>query len=79
MDWITGIQRAIDYIEENILEELDYDEISKKACSSSYHFQRVFGILCGYTIGEYIRARRLTLAGSELASSNIRVIDAALK
>ncbi len=44
-----------------------------------FHFQRVFGILCGYTLGEYIRNRRLTLAGSELASSDVKVIDAALK
>lgn len=79
MDWITGIQRAIDYIEENLTENLDYDEISKRACSSSYHFQRIFGILCGHTLGEYIRERRLTLAGSELASSDIKVIDVAMK
>ncbi len=45
----------------------------------SFHFQRVFSILCGFTLGDYIRMRRLTLAGSELASSDIRVIDAALK
>lgn len=39
----------------------------------------MFGILCGCTLGEYIRARRLTLAGMELATSDIKVIDAALK
>lgn len=79
MDWVTGIQRAIDYIEVNLTEELDYEEIAKRAFVSSFHFQRVFGILCGYSLGEYIRNRRLTLAGSELASSDIKVIDAALK
>ncbi|WP_324824758.1 AraC family transcriptional regulator [Sinanaerobacter sp. ZZT-01] len=79
MDWITGIQRAIDYIEDNITENLDYDEIAKRAYSSSYHFQRVFGILCGQTLGEYIRERRLTLAASELVSSNGKVIDVAIK
>lgn len=79
MDWITGIQRAIDYIEDNLTEQLDYEEIAKRAFVSSFHFQRVFGILCGYSLGEYIRNRRLTLAGSELASSDIKVIDAALK
>lgn len=79
MDWIKAIQKAIDYIEENITEELDYYEISKIACSSTYHFQRIFGVLCGYTLGEYIRARRLTLAGSELASSDIKIIDVAVK
>ncbi|MFA6736764.1 MAG: helix-turn-helix domain-containing protein, partial [Saccharofermentanales bacterium] len=79
MDWITGMQNAIEYIEDNITEKFDYSEIAKKAYSSSFHFQRVFSIMCGYTIGEYIRNRRLTLAGNELANSNIKVIDAALK
>ena len=46
MDWTTGIQRAIDYIEAHIAEPLDYDEIARQALSSGYHFQRVFGILC---------------------------------
>jgi AraC family transcriptional regulator len=79
MDWITGLQRAIDYMENHMTDELDYAEIARQAYSSSFHFQRVFGILCGYTLGEYIRNRRLTLAGCELASSNNKVLDAALK
>lgn len=79
MNWITGIQRALDYVEEHLTQEIDYDVLAKEACSSLYHFQRVFSLLCGYTLGEYIRLRRLTLAGSELATGKIRVIDAALK
>ncbi|WP_040197244.1 AraC family transcriptional regulator [Candidatus Soleaferrea massiliensis] len=79
MDWITGIQRAVDYVEAHITEPIDYEEAAKRAYSSSFHFQRVFSILCGFTLGHYIRMRRLSLAGNELASSDIRVIDAALK
>lgn len=79
MNWIARIQHAIDYIEDNITQDLDYEEIAKQASSSSFHFQRVFRILCACTLGEYIRARRLTLAGMELAASEIKVIDAALK
>lgn len=79
MDWIEGIQRALDYIESNLTEEIDYDKAAREAASSSYHFQRVFSILCGYTLGEYIRMRRLTLAGAELAAGEIKVIDAAVK
>lgn len=79
MDWITGIQRSIDYVEDHIMEPIDYEEVAKRACSSSFHFQRVFSILCGFTLGEYIRFRRLSLAGGELASSDIKVIDVALK
>lgn len=79
MDWIIGIQKSIDYIEEHITEELDYDIIAAQSFSSSYHFQRVFSILCGFTIGEYIRNRRLSLAGVELASCDSKIIDIALK
>lgn len=79
MEWITGIQRAIDYVEEHITEELDYEKIARESFSSSFHFQRVFSILCGYTLGEYIRNRRLTLAGVALAAGSKRVIDVALR
>lgn len=79
MNWITGIQRSIDYVEDHIMEPIDYEEVAKRACSSSFHFQRVFSILCGFTLGEYIRFRRLSLAGGELTSSDIKVIDVALK
>ena len=79
MDWITGIQHAINHIEDNLTGELDYEVIAGKSFSSSSHFQRIFSILCGYTLGEYIRNRRLTLAGAELASSEVKVIDVALK
>ena len=79
MDWIIGIQRAIDYIESHLDEDLDYEEIARKSYSSSFHFQRVFSILCGYTLGTYIRNRRLTLAGEALANGKSKVIDIALQ
>lgn len=79
MDWITGIQNALNYIEEHITEELDYEEIAKQAACSNFYFQRLFGILCGFSLGEYIRNRRLSIAGSELSVRNIKVIDAAIK
>ena len=79
MNFIFGLQNAIDYIENHLTEEIDYNEIAKQSFSSSYHFQRVFSILCGFTIGEYIRNRRLSIAGSELATTDAKVIDVALK
>ncbi len=79
MDWISGIQKAVDYVEAHLTEELDFPEIAKQACSSSFHFQRVFSILCGYTLGDYIRMRRLSLAGNELAASDARILDIAVK
>ena len=79
MNWITGIQRAIDYIEDHITDKIDYEEVGKCAYSSSFHFQRVFSVICGYTVGEYVRNRRLSLAGEELANPKSKIIDVALK
>ena len=79
MQWITGIQNAINYIEDHITEPIDYEELGRVSFSSPFHFQRVFSILCGYTVGEYIRSRRLSLAGTELATGRERVIDVAAK
>ncbi|HHY82757.1 MAG TPA: helix-turn-helix transcriptional regulator [Clostridiales bacterium] len=79
MGWIEGIQRAIEYIEDNLTEELDIQDIAEKAFVSAFHFQRVFSTLCGFTVGEYIRNRRLSLAAQELSESNARIIDVAVK
>lgn len=79
MDWICGIQKAIEYVEEHIIEKIDYAEVAKQACSSAFHFQRVFGVMCGYTLGDYIRMRRLTLAAEELMNTDRKIIDVSLK
>ena len=79
MDWITGIQNAINYIEEHLTEEIDYEIVAKEAACSSFYLQKIFSILCGMTLGDYIRNRRLTLAGNELSAADDKVIDIALK
>ena len=53
MDWVTGIQRAVDYVEAHLLEPISFEEAAKQAYSSSFHFQRVFSILCGFTPVSY--------------------------
>jgi len=77
--WIEGIQRSIDYIEQHLADELDIEGIAAKAALSPFYYQRIFGALCGMTVSEYIRARRMTLAAQELAGTDIKVIDAAVK
>lgn len=79
MEWIEGIREAIDYIEKHITEELRIEDIAKQAFISPFYFQKGFSMLCGFTLGEYIRQRRLTLAGIELVSTENKVIDIALK
>lgn len=79
MNWVTSISKSIDYIENNITENLTVGEIANSVCISPFYFQKGFAMLSGYTVGEYIRNRRLSIAGNELVSSNIKIIDLSLK
>ena len=60
MDWIKTVETAIEYIEENITEDLTVGKIAAKVHTSPFYFQKGFSMLCGYTVGEYIRLRRLS-------------------
>ncbi len=79
MDWLKCMRNAIDYMEANILNDIDYNETAKCAYSSTYHFLHMFSMLTGFTVGEYIRNRRLTLAAQELSMSDVKVTDIAFK
>ena len=79
MDWSERMNAAIDYIEENLADEIDFGEAARKAACSPFHFQRMFFAVNGLTPAEYARRRRLTLAATELTSGNSRVIDIAMK
>jgi AraC family transcriptional regulator len=79
MTWIKSIQKAIDYMEEHLLEDISIEQIAKEANASAFHFQRTFTILTDISVGEYLRRRRLTLAAQELANSRSKVIDLAYK
>ena len=74
-----GIQNALSYIETHLTDELNIAEIAAQSFVSPFHFQRMFSILTGMTVGEYIRCRRLSAAGEELIRSDVRVIDIAVK
>ncbi len=79
MDWIKSINTAINYIESNITEEMNINEIASKAYISPFYFQKGFMMLCGYSVSDYIKYRRLSLAGSEVISSDAKIIDIAIK
>ena len=79
MNWTKIIEDALKFIEENITEDLTVGRIAQEVNTSAFYFQKGFSMLCGYTVGEYIRMRRLSLAGEELVSSDIKVIDLAVK
>lgn len=73
------LNKAMDYIEENITNELALDEISSVTNYSQYHFGRLFYYISDMPLSEYIRKRKLTLAAEELKCSDIKIIDLAIK
>ena len=79
MDWIKMINQAIAYMEDHLTDEITLAEIAGSVNLSAFHFQRAFSLLAGMSPSEYLRKRRLSQAGSELAGGNGKVIDIALK
>ena len=79
MEWIDRMKSAIDAIEDSLTETIDIKRIASTAYLSPFHFQRIFLILTGMTVFDYVRKRRLTLAAHELAISSVKVVDVALK
>lgn len=79
MAWVESLQKAINYMEEHLLEEITIDDIANQANASTFHFQRTFSVLTDVSVGEYLRRRRLTLAAEELAKTNAKIIELAYK
>ncbi|NYE08677.1 AraC family transcriptional regulator [Bacillus niacini] len=79
MGWVESLQKAIDYMEDHLIDEITIEGIAKQANVSEFHFQRIFSVLTDITVGEYLRRRRLTLAAQELSTTESKIIDVALK
>jgi len=79
VEWIERLNGAVDYIEEHLTEDIDYEQVARVACCSSYHFQRMFSYMASVSLGEYIRRRRMSLAAVDLQGSEDKIVDIALK
>ena len=79
MSWLKQFNDTIDFIENNLTEDISAKDIEKVSFSSSNHFNRMFFVLSGMTLNEYIRKRRLSLAASDIVGSNNKIIDVAYK
>jgi AraC family transcriptional regulator len=79
MNYYERIQKSIDYIENNIGNEITLEKISDEAMMSLSNFYRIFFSIVGYTVKEYIRLRRISLAAQELKDNRMKIIDIAHK
>lgn len=78
MDWLDAMNRAVEYLEANITEKLDIEKVANIASSSTFHFQRMYHMITGVTVAEYIRRRRLTLAAQDILSGK-KIIEVAYR
>ena len=63
MVWMKVIGDAVQYMEEHITEDISPEAVAAHVNVSAFYFQKGFAMLCGFTVAEYLRNRRLALAG----------------
>ncbi|NMM61886.1 helix-turn-helix transcriptional regulator [Clostridium sp. P21] len=74
-----SVLKGINFIENNLKEEISISDIAHEAGFSKFHFLRMFKGLSKDTIFEYIRKRRLTNAAIDLIDTETGIIDIAFK
>jgi AraC-like DNA-binding protein/DNA gyrase inhibitor GyrI len=79
MNLYERIQRAIDYIESHLNDEIDIAEAAKQAFMSRAGMYRLFNAFTGYDIKEYIRRRRFEKACSDLEAADMPTVEVAMK
>ncbi len=78
MDVTKSLNEMISYIEDHLLDDIDYKNLARIIGVSEYTIGRIFPILFGITLNEYIRKRKLTLAGKDIASGKAKIMDVAM-
>lgn len=66
MEWLASLRKSIDYMEEHLLADIGAMEVADAVHISPFYFQKGFKIVTGYSISEYLRNRRLYLAGLDV-------------
>ena len=79
MNIYKSLNEITKYIDDNLEEEIDYNHLAKIIGVNNYTMQRIFSLIAGIPLSEYIRKRRLSNAGIDLYQTNSKIIDIALK
>lgn len=79
MEWTESLRSAIAYMEEHLLDDISADDVAEAVHISSFYMQKAFRIMTGYSVGEYIRYRRLYLAALDVITEKEKIIDLAYK
>lgn len=78
MEWVTALNRTIGFIEKNLKARICAEDCAREAGISEFYLQTGFRIITGFSLGEYIRNRRLYSAALEIADTDRSILDIAL-
>ncbi|HEY8980104.1 MAG TPA: AraC family transcriptional regulator [Streptomyces sp.] len=76
---LDRLNQAMEHIETRLQEGLDVAELARIAVTSEYHLRRLFSALAGMPLSEYVRRRRLTVAGAEVLAGERTLLDIATR
>ena len=79
MDFLNRMNQVVEYIEDHLTDDIDFNRVAGIVCCSYYQFGRIFSYVVGISLSEYVRRRRLSQAAFELQSKCCKVIDVAIK
>ncbi|MDH6366802.1 MULTISPECIES: helix-turn-helix domain-containing protein [unclassified Breznakia] len=77
MNWMDALTNGLNYIEKHLKENVTVNEVASSVGISPMYFQQSFKIVTGYTVGEYIRNRKLYLAALDVLQAKEKMIDIA--
>lgn len=77
LTWVDNVKEAIDFIEAHLFEPISVDAVGRAINYAPSSFSNIFTAIAGYSVGEYIRFRRLSWAADELATGDRTVTDVA--
>ncbi|MGW3796139.1 GyrI-like domain-containing protein [Micromonospora arida] len=75
---LDRLNEAMAYIERHLDQKIEVAELARIALTSEYHFRRLFSALAGMPLSEYIRRRRLTVAGADVLAGERTLLDVAV-
>ncbi|MEI7034875.1 AraC family transcriptional regulator [Streptomyces pratensis] len=76
---LERLNEAMEHIEAHLGERVEAAELARIARTSEYHFRRMFSALAGVPLAEYVRRRRMTLAGPEVLGSDRTLLEIAVR
>ena len=68
-----------EYIDNHLEDKIDYDILAKMMGVNTYTLHRIFSLITGISLADYIRKRRLSMAGFDLYQTKSKIIDIAIK